>query len=282
MKQRFNNPIPTPPGTQAISRAVAVLRTLALARNGLGVSELAAEMKVNKAAVFRILGALEAEGLVARDSADAYRLGPGLIALGSAALGAADLGSATHDELVALVEQTGETATFEILAGRDVLIIAEVQGRFLLGTAPELGTRWPAYATSTGKVLLAFTNPTAPLRTLAKRASRTIVSHNVLERELQQVRRNGYATASDELEVGFTAIAAPVRNHLGAVVGAISINGPTARLTKQRLKDLVGAVRDSADRASRRLGATPAMLTQTAGGETPPKRSARRAASGSR
>lgn len=259
MKLRFDSQ--SPPGTQAITRAITVLRTLADAPNGLGITELAVSMGLNKAIVFRLLGALEVEGMVVRAPAsNSYRLGPDLIRLGTSALRATDLNMAAHDELVALVEETGEMATLEVLVGSDVLIIGEVQGRFLLGSVPELGMRWPAYATSTGKVLLAFAHPPAPEGDFTKRTPKTIISRRVFERQLEQVRLQGYATAVDELEAGFSAVAAPVRNHLGNVVGAISINGPTARLTTQRLSALVAPVRHAADRVSRRLGATPAML----------------------
>jgi DNA-binding IclR family transcriptional regulator len=247
---------------------------MAEANHGFGLTELAVALDVNKAAVFRLLGALESEGMVVRDSASGtYRLGTQLITLGASALGSTDLSAAARDELVALVKETGETATLEVLVGGEVLIIGEVQGHFLLGSTPELGMRWPAHATSTGKVLLALTQPTPALPHLTKRTPKTVVTRRELEQELDQIRRQGYATACDELEVGFTALGAPVRNHFGNVVAAISINGPSARLKQQVLRELVDPVRQAAERVSRRLGATEAML-QPAGAGTTARRSA--------
>lgn len=257
MKQRSTNPNP---GTQAVVRAIAILKAMARPGRGFGITELAALLQLNKAAVFRLLGALEAEGMVARDSAGGYRLGPELITLGASALGSTDLSIAAHDELVALVELIGETATVEVLVGAEALIIGEVQGRYLLGSAPRLGMRSPAHVTSTGKVLLALTQPPPTPGPLEKRTSRTITSRRDLDRELEKVRRQGYAIASEELEVGFTALAAPVRNHFGNVVAALSINGPSARLQPAVLRTLVTPVCSAADRISRRLGATKAML----------------------
>lgn len=228
---------------------------------GFGITELASSLDINKVAVFRLLGALESEGLVIRDTASgAYRLGPDLITLGASALGSTDLSAAAHDELIELVRQTGETSTLEVLVGSEVLLISEIQGHFLLGGSPELGMRWPAHATSTGKVLLALSQSAALPAALPKRTSRTIVSRRVLEQELEQVRHQGYAIASDELEIGFTALAAPVRNHFGSVVAALSINGATSRMRGAVLRNMVGLVREAADRVSRRLGATQAML----------------------
>lgn len=259
MKQRSKTPPPTPPGTQAVARAIAILKAMAGSAQGYGVTELSQILEINKAAVFRLLGALEAEGMVVKNSSGAYRLGPELITLGTSALGSTDLSAAAHEELVRLVEQTGETMTLEVLVGHETLIISEIMGHFILGGTPELGMRWPAHATSTGKVLLAFTPPhdQAPL---TRRTPKTVVSRRELDRELAQVRAQGYAIAADELEVGFTALAAPVRNHFGTVVAAISVNGPTVRMTPSVLNEMVEPLRIAADRISRRLGATQEML----------------------
>jgi DNA-binding IclR family transcriptional regulator len=258
MKQRFTNPSP---GTQAVVRAISILKAMARPGHGYGITELAVALDLNKAAVFRLLGALEAEGMVVRDATgNGYRLGPELITLGASALGSTALSVAAHDEMVGLVQLTGETATLEVLIGSEALIIGEVQGRFLLGSAPELGMRSPLHATSTGKVLLALTQPAPPLVQLTKRTSKTVVSRKELEREMEQIRKQGYAIASEELEVGFTALAAPVRNHFGNVVAALSINGPSARLRPQVVRSLVGPLCSAADRVSLRLGATQEML----------------------
>ncbi len=249
------------PGTQAVSRAIAILKALAAAEHAFGLGEIAAEVGVNKPAVFRLLGALDAEGMVVRDDATGgYRLGPELIKLGSAAIGSTDLSAAARPELLDIMHETGETATLEVLIGTEILIIAEVQGRKLLGTTPELGMRWPAHATSTGKLLLALSDPAPVVGQLTKRTPKTIVSRVTLERELEDVRKRGYATASDELEVGFTAIAAPVCNHFGKVVAALSINGPTARLTPAAIRAMAATLCSAADRVSLKLGASQAML----------------------
>lgn len=253
MKQRSKTP--SPPGTQAVGRAIAILRALAAQPRALGVTEVAAAVGVNKAAIFRVMGALEQEGLVVRDDNDAYRLGPDLISLGMSALGATDLRTAAHAELAWLVHETGETATLEVLDGENVLIIDEMIGRFLLGSVPELGLRWPAYATSSGKVLLAFSTDAPEPHALRKRAAHTITSRAAFVQELDRVRERGYATASEELEVGFSAVAAPIFDHRHVPVGAISVNGPTARIGGDRLQALAQLAMRAAARASHRLGA---------------------------
>ena len=254
MKQDSNTA--TLPGTQAVVRAISVLKTLGKSDSAHCLTEIGTATGLSKATVFRLLGALETEGMVARDTTSgAYRLGPELISLGANALSTADLRTIARDELVRVTQECGETATLEVLLGGDVLILDEVQGRFLLGSTPEIGRRWPAHATSTGKLLLALLEPTPPLPRLTRFAPKTITTRASFLRELSRIRRLGYATAIDELEPGLVALAAPVRNHSGIAVAALSINGPGIRLDPKRRRALLAMLCRAADRVSSRLGA---------------------------
>lgn len=248
-------------GTRSVVRAISVLKTLGRSGSAYGITELGSATGLSKATIFRLLGTLETEGMVARDDASgAYRLGPELISLGASALSTTDLREIAHDELVRLAHESGETATLEVMADGDVLVVDEAQGRFLFGATPEIGRCWPAHATSTGKVLLALTEPLPAMLRLTRFAPRTITSRAELERELQRVRHQGYALALDELESGLGAIAAPIRNHLGFVVAALSVNGPSTRLGPKRRRILIPKLLRAANRISRRLGASPAMM----------------------
>jgi DNA-binding IclR family transcriptional regulator len=250
-----------PSGTRSVSRAISVLKTLGRSSSAYGITDLGIATGLSKATVFRLLGALETEGLVARDDASgAYRLGPELISLGASALSTTDLRAVARDELLRLAEESGETVTLEVMTEGEILVVDEAKGRFLFCANPEIGRSWPAHATSTGKVLLALTDPMPALLRLARCGPKTITSRAQLERELARVRHQGYALAIDELESGLSAIAAPIRNHLGFVVGAVSINGPGTRLGPKRRRTLIPKVLGAANRVSRRLGASPAML----------------------
>ncbi|HEX6629286.1 MAG TPA: IclR family transcriptional regulator [Gemmatimonadaceae bacterium] len=245
-------------GTRAVVRAISVLKALGRLSGAHGITELGTATGLSKATVFRLLGALENEGMVARDGANgAYRLGPEIISLGASAMSTTDLREVAHYELLRLTEDCGETSTLEVLSGNDVLVVDEVQGRFLFSAAPEIGRRWPVHATSTGKVLLAFAEPKRPMPRLTRQGPRTITTRSEMERELARVTQRGYAFAVDELEPGLVAMAAPIRNHLGYVAAAISINGPASRLTPKRRRELLSKLCGAAKRVSRRLGATP-------------------------
>lgn len=247
------------PGTQAVQRAVALLKSFNDATPEWGLSDLARSAGLNKTTTYRLLAALEAEGMLMRNvQTDGYRLGPAAIALGGQALRTNDLRAAGHGELIALAQATQETATLEILDGGQVLILDEVMGAHVLGNVQSLGTRWPAHATSTGKILLAYLPEGEREVLLASGLLRcthhTLTSPAALRRAFIRARRQGYAVAREELEAGFVALAAPVRNFSGQVVAAVSVGGPRLRLTAARLSQLRQVVCATAARISGRLG----------------------------
>lgn len=247
------------PGTQAVARAVSLLKAFGDERPEWRLGELARAARLHRATAHRLLATLEREGMVARDAAgERYRLGPEAIALGARAARATDLFAVSRDELLRLSAATGETATLEVPAGADMLIVDEVLGRALIGASASLGTRWPAHATSTGKAVLAALNAAERRRVLPRRpvrcSARTIVTAAALERELARVARRGYAAALEELEPGYAAVGAAVRGRDGAPVAAISVGGPRQRFTASRIEALGAAVRHAAARISAALG----------------------------
>jgi DNA-binding IclR family transcriptional regulator len=246
------------PGAQAIARAVAILKCFTDAQPQLSLAEVARATQLNKATAYRMLAALEKEGLVARQGdADAYRLGSEAIALGGRALRATTLYSASHAELEALAHAIGETATIETLLGGEILILNEAISARLLGAMPSLGTRWAAHATSTGKALLAHL-PEAERETMLRQPLERFTAHTLgaaaLRQQLDQVRQQGYATVRDELEIGYAAVAAPVFDYQGRAIAALCVGGPGVRLTPERLHELAAPVVQAAARVSERLG----------------------------
>ncbi|MGH7482555.1 MAG: IclR family transcriptional regulator [Longimicrobiales bacterium] len=247
----------SPPGTQAVRRAIMVLRAFRDGRSEWTLTELADALCLNKSTLHRLLAVLEAGGLVSRDDATgAYRLGPEVIVLGAQALRSNDLRTVSRAELVTLARRAQESATLEVLVDRDVVILDEALGPHVLAPGGEIGTRWPAHATATGKVLLASQERgrRAGRGRLAALTPRTITTAKRLESELALVRKRGYATAVDELEVGFVGVGAPIRKHGAEVVAAIGIGGPVSRMSAAKLDMLGDLVRDAADRISGRLG----------------------------
>ncbi|MBK8051606.1 MAG: IclR family transcriptional regulator [Anaerolineales bacterium] len=249
------------PGTQAVARAIALLKAFSDAQPEWGLRELAQATALNKTTAFRLLSALEAEGLVMRNPlSGGYRLGVEMVAMGGTAMRSNPLRAVSRPNLETLAQTVDEASTLEVLVGSQVLIVDEVSSRHPMGMSQDVGSRLPAHATATGKVLLAYAGEggSAPLpSSLVRMTEKTIVDPVILALEFEQIRQRGYAVAVDELELGFVAIAAPVFDRERVAVAAISIGGPGLRLTADRLPEVTGLVQMTARQISRQLGYWP-------------------------
>jgi DNA-binding IclR family transcriptional regulator len=226
-------------------------------------SDLAAGGGGHRRTADRGVSARGRAGLVCRDPGpESYRLGSGLMALGARAARANPVRAISLPELAQLAAATGETATLEVLSGHEMVIIEEIPGGSMssgsYGQSRHIGSRWPIYATSTGKALLAHLPPEeiAPLlaQPIRQLTEKTITSTARLRDCLEEIRRLGYAVAADELEMGFVAVGAAILAGDGRAVAAISLGGTRTRLADDRLPEIGALVRSAAGRISHRLG----------------------------
>lgn len=235
------NELRPPQGAQAALRAVRLLKLFTIERHEMSLAELSRLSGLNKTTTHRLLRALQSEGLIDRNAASAaYSLGAGLMALGVQALASSDLRRRVRPLLKSLANDTGETATLEVPIEDSMLILDEVTGRHVIGAAGNVGTRWPLHATSTGKAVMAFDEHGLDRLpdSLTALTPRTLVSKDSFQPEFIDIRRRGYAVTVDELEDGFSGVATVIRTPLGDVQGALSICGPTLRLTSARRAEL--------------------------------------------
>jgi DNA-binding IclR family transcriptional regulator len=244
-------------GVQSVDRALRILEILARSGES-GVTEIAAALEVHKSTAFRLVATLEQHGLVEQvEGRGKYRLGVGLLRLAGATSARLDVVQEARPLCKQLAAATGETVNLATLSGHSALYLDQVAGPSALQPHNWVGQHIPLHATSNGKVLLAWLAQ-AELGELLGRlpafTGSTITTKAQLKRALDTVREQGYAVAVDELEVGLTAIAAPIRNAHGDVIASLSVSGPTFRLTETRVKELVPVVLDAAEEVSRRLG----------------------------
>lgn len=234
-----------PQGAQAALRAVRLLKLFTNERPEMSLAEISRASGLNKTTTHRLLRALQSESLIDRNSATSgYSLGAGLMALGVQALASSDLRRRVRPVLKTLARESGETVTLEVPVENSMLVLDEVAGNFVVAATGSIGTRWPMHATSTGKAWIAFeesgidriADPLQPL------TANTLTSKAVFRPQLEDIRRRGYAETVDELEDGFTAVATVIRGVLGEVQGALSIGGPTQRLTATRRMELGSAL----------------------------------------
>ena len=244
-------------GVQSVDRALSILEVLARVGEA-GITEIAVELGVHKSTAFRLVATLEAHRLVEQaGDRGRYRLGVGVLRLAGATTARLDLVQEARPICRQLAADTGETVNLAVLADQSALYLDQVAGSSALQPHNWVGQHIPLHATSNGKVLLSGLDQRRLDETLGKLASytpRTIVRKAELRRELDQVREQGYAVAVDELEVGLTAAAAPVRNAHGDVIASMSVSGPSFRLTEERIEGVVAALREAAAEVSHRLG----------------------------
>ena len=244
-------------GVQSVDRALGILEVLAHTGES-GVTELAVELGVHKSTAFRLVATLEAHRLV-EQTADRgrYRLGMGILRLAGATTARLDLVPEARPISRQLAADTGETVNIAVLADSSALYLDQVAGSSALQPHNWVGQHIPLHATSNGKVLLSGLDGSALDATLGKLASytpRTITARAKVRDELSRVREQGYAVAIDELEVGLTAVAAPIRSAHGDVIASMSVSGPSFRLTEERVVEVVRLVVAAAAEVSHRLG----------------------------
>ncbi|MFH8348914.1 IclR family transcriptional regulator [Streptomyces sp. NPDC018045] len=243
---------------QSVDRAVSVLEILARLGEA-GVTEIAEELGVHKSTAFRILGVLEHRGLVEQErERGKYYLGAGVLRLAGAAAIRLDISQEGQPVCRALADETGETANIAVLDGDAAVNIMQARGAAAVTAYNWLGRRTPLHATASGKVLLAHLPRERRERLLERQLARftatTLTTPGELRRQLTAAADEGYACSCEELELGLNAVAAPVRAHDGAVIGAIGVSGPAYRMAEPLLVELAGqAVKAAAD-LSRRMG----------------------------
>jgi DNA-binding IclR family transcriptional regulator len=242
---------------QSVDRAVTILEILARTGES-GVTEIATELGVHKSTAFRLVATLEAHGVVEQnEERGRYRLGVGLLRLAGATTARLDVVQEARPICKALAAATGETVNIAVLSDRSAFYLDQVAGSSALQSHNWVGQHIPLHATSNGKVLLSGLEPERleeVLGSLAAYTSLTITKKSQLRKEVERVREQGYAVAVDELEIGLTAVAAPIRNAHGDGIASMSVSGPTFRLDGERVDEVVNLVVEAAIEVSRRLG----------------------------
>jgi IclR family transcriptional regulator, acetate operon repressor len=244
-------------GTQSIDRAGEMLARLLDSEAPMSLRELAEAADLPKSTASRLLTALERHGLV-HQAGERGKLEPGPAILRFAHRGGVErhLVELAHPALETVADACGETVNLSVPTPNGVDHLAQVDGRHFLGAGQWVGRRVDYHCTANGKVFLAFGAAELPAGRLTRMTPNTIVGRAALDRQLQAVRRDGFATTIDELEVGLSALAAPVRGPVGHVIAALSISGPTLRLTRARVAELAPVLLHEAGALSERLGTT--------------------------
>lgn len=238
---------------QSVDRAVTALEHLAR-RGESGVGEVAEVIGVHKSSASRLLGALQARGLVeSTGERGRYRLGFGILRLAGSMNARLDLADQGRDVCDRLAEEVGETVNIALRRGDHVVNVHQSSGGGAITVDNWVGRPTPLHATSSGKVLLAW-GPSGDGAPLTRFTAATVTDPGALAGELETARTMGFAVTVEEYEVGLNAVAAPLFGADRTVIGALSVSGPAYRLGASRLPEIAGQVIAAAATISERMG----------------------------
>jgi len=224
---------------RSLDRAISVLDLLAESEGPLGLAEVCNRISLHKSTAHRALMVLERAGLIARTPENRFRLGLRLYELGSRAVEQIDLRARVHPWFRRLCVQVGETVHLGVLQKTSVVYLDKVEPvNRRVWLASRIGTSNPVYCTAMGKAMLAFLPAEATAGILSRIrftrfTPRTLCTSEALLRSLERVRRRGYAIDDQEVEAGVRCIGAPILDESGYPMAAVSISGPTSRITQQ-------------------------------------------------
>ncbi|HEY3993302.1 MAG TPA: IclR family transcriptional regulator [Ktedonobacteraceae bacterium] len=226
---------------------------------GLSLAELADGLDMNKSTLLRLLAALQEFDLIERDlQSECYRLGLRTLHWAEACLASMQIRRIAAPFLVRLMETTRETIHLVTYENGRVVYIDKVDSPNTLRIVSRVGMHMPVHSTAVGKALLAYLPATAFDEVIARgmisRTARTLTSPQALLENLQEIRQRGYAIDDEENELEVRCAAAPIFDHLGYALAAVSISGPIHRVSLERLEELGRQAKQTADQISERLG----------------------------
>lgn len=245
---------------QSLDRGLAVIRAFGAGHPSLTLSEVAQATGLTRAASRRFLLTLVELGYV-RNEGRRFSLRPRVLELGYAYLSGLSLPEAAQPPMEELVAKVQESSSVSVLDGADVVYVVRVPTSRIMTVAISIGTRFPAYCTSMGRVLVAAKDPEELEGFLASSemvsyTRRTVTDPSTLVRILHQVAEDGYALVDQELEDGLISIAVPIRDARGSVTAAINVSANALRVQPDSLRhEVLPQLQQTAAQIEQRLGA---------------------------
>ncbi|WP_016931564.1 IclR family transcriptional regulator domain-containing protein [Rhodococcus sp. R1101] len=255
------NPGASPDYVQSLARGLSVIKAFGAHTQRQSLSDVARATGLTRATARRFLLTLIELGYVHTDGSQ-FWLTPRVLELGYSYLSALTLPEVARPHLESLAEKVKESTSVSVLDGDDVVYVARVPVSRIMTVTITLGTRFPAYATSMGRVLLAGLTDDEFEAYLARAdlapiTGNTVTTAEELRAEIATVRRNGYCVVDQELEEGLRSLAAPIRDASGTVVASVNLSTHAARYRMEIVHDeLVPALLATAEAISTDLART--------------------------
>jgi IclR family acetate operon transcriptional repressor len=256
---------PSRPGSgtaqvQSLTRGLSILECLARSEGGLTLTDIARRVELPASTTHRLLGTLEKTGFVYQmGDLGRWYVGLSAFTVGSSFLANRDFATHSHAYMRRLMEQSGETANLAILDGTEAVFIAQIQCHETMRTLVKLGSRVPLHASGVGKTLFASLpneqiDAILKVRGLPRITENTIVAPETMWAALRVIRQRGYSFDDEEHARSTRCVAATVYDEHAEPLGAISLAGPSSRLSDERIRQLGPLVAHTAEELTRKLG----------------------------
>jgi DNA-binding IclR family transcriptional regulator len=272
MKRAVKRPKKPPYKVQVLERAINIIEFIGRQGSGeVGLRELSTAMKLHKTTTHRIAHVLESRGLLRRGlDSNRYRLGLHLYDLGCQALDHINIRDEARPLMTRVALEVGETVHLAVLDRSEVLYIERVEAQRSVTMGSKLGGRNPVYCTALGKAMLAYLLEAEAEQILGAcrmeaRTRNTFTSVDALKQELERIRNRGYAIDDEEIEDGIRCIAAPIVDAAHRAVAAISVSGPSSRITPNRFELIGKTVLKATQELSAQIGHDNKLATRAAG-----------------
>ncbi len=241
-----------------LEKTFAVIKCISENDDPMTLSDIVKKLDAPKSTVFKILHTLEKELIVEKKN-DKYFLGSMLIHYGLHTLSQRDLKAVARPFLNSLMTETGETSHLAVPVGMQTMILDVVLTTHPIRFSSPVGSLFPLYCTSHGKLFLTFNDHFTlyeyiASNTLLKRTENTITSPDILRKELELIRSRGYSMDEGEFIDDIRCCAAPVRDNKGRCIGAVGITSTTITFGKERIKEISEAVKTTAKKISNEMG----------------------------
>jgi IclR family transcriptional regulator, KDG regulon repressor len=254
-----------PSRVQSVERAIRVLRALSEEGAGLGLAELSTRVALPMSSVHRLLATLGDHGFVAQDAVTGnYRIGVFAFEVGSAFLRHIRLQEIAYPHIQELSRVTYQTANLALRDGAFATYIDQVQSPLPFQVVPRSGARVPLHCSGVGKVFLAGMasaelNEIVDSVKLIPLTPHSITDKGTLRKSINLVQSQGFAVDLEEMQLGVRCIAAPIYNHLGETVAAVSITGPVSQTSNSDLPLSISHVCKTGNTISEQLGYKPGI-----------------------
>ena len=248
----------------SVHKTFAVLEYFTIQKPEWGVTELAKEMGSNKSTIYRFLADLQQIGILNKHpKSEKYSLGLKLFELGNRVQLKAAFVDKTHPELIEVAKSITETVHIAVLKNHQIFYLDKVESPQGLKVSSHIGSFGPAYATSLGKVLLAFLPSDQQEKTIQvimeDQTPKAFTTHTITDRyrlikELDKIKIKGYAIDREESEVGLICVAIPIFNQYNEVVASLSASGPANRFEEEKVTNYVATLQNGATAIQQKIG----------------------------